>query len=310
MHPPSPPLAMPCVAASPEHRDKMPCGLPSVFALVARPVGKRELAATPKAQEAMQKEWGRLVAEKVWDLSSVQEWDVVARLAREKGQTVQFGHVLGNCVEKNSQLPEGHANRKIKGRVALRGNRVVDQNWEAAVFRDLGSSPAAMEAGRRADCYVCFPGHDVEIADAVQAFIQAKLTTACWVCLPREASPRNAGWERFRRPAVRLDKALHGHPDSGTTWEEHCDKHVKSIGFSPIGEEWPSVCFHDTWKLLLVIYVDDFKLAGPKRSLSLGWKAICRGLKMEPPTPLGMCLVCNQSKRASSGGWFCVNGRV
>ena len=65
---------------------------------------------------------------------------------------------------------------------------------------------------------------------------------------------------------MRLDKALHGHPDSGTMWKPHCDQKVQEIGFKPIGEEWPSMYFHDELKLLLVIYVDDLKLAGPSEN--------------------------------------------
>ena len=81
--------------------------------------------------------------------------------------------------------------------------------------------------------------------------------------LPTDAWPPEIQYWKFRRPVVRLDKALYGHPDSGTMWEQHCDKKVQEIGFKPIGEEWPSVYFHDELKLLLVIYVDDLKLAGP-----------------------------------------------
>jgi hypothetical protein len=43
--------------------------------------------------------------------------------------------------------------------------------------------------------------------------------------------------------------------------------------------------------LLLVIYVDDFKLAGPDRHLPHGWSLICSKIKIEPPTPLGRYLV-------------------
>ena len=51
-------------------------------------------------------------------------------------------------------------------------------------------------------------------------------------------------------------------------WEQHCDKKVQEIGFKPIGEEWPSMYFHDKLRLLLVIYADDLKLAGPTENLA------------------------------------------
>ena len=53
--------------------------------------------------------------------------------------------------------------------------------------------------------------------------------------------------------------------------------------------------------LFLTIYVDDFKLAGPEKNLTEGWRLIRgdanngrgKGLIMEDPTPLGHYLGCN-----------------
>ena len=86
------------------------------------------------------------------------------------------------------------------------------------MFQDLGSSPANMDASRAADCYGCFPGHGIEIADAEQAYIQADLKgTETWVCLPPEARTKDMDAMNLNRPVVRLRKALYGHPDSGTS---------------------------------------------------------------------------------------------
>ena len=111
------------------------------------------------------------------------------------------------CVEKNCELPPGHPKRKFKGRVVFQGNRVTNKNWEAAIFQDLGSCPATMEASKTDGFYGLIPGHAVEIADAEQAHIQALLTgTPCWICLPHEA--RTAKMGGFRRPVVKLLRAL------------------------------------------------------------------------------------------------------
>ena len=142
------------------------------------------------------------------------------------------------------------------------------------------------------------PGHSVKLADAIQAYIQAKLKgPLCWVELPTDAWPPEIQYWKFRRPVVRLDKALYGHPDSGTMWEQHCDKKVQEIGFKPIGEEWPSMYFHDELKLLLVIYVDDLKLAGPSENLAKGWEMLRTVLRIEPETDLGLYLGCVLSPR-------------
>ena len=125
------------------------------------------------------------------------------------------------------------------------------------------------------------PGHGIEIADAEQAYIQADLHgTETWVCLPPEA--RSKEMKKFYRPVVQLKKALYGHPDSGTSWEEHCDSEARHAGFMPVGPTWPSCYFNKKLELYLVTYVDDFKLAGPKANLTEGWKLLRRGLTIEP----------------------------
>ena len=157
------------------------------------------------------------------------------------------------------------------------------------MFEDLGNSPATMGASRAADCYGCMPGHCIQQADADQAYVQADLKgTPCWICLPPEQRP--AAWSKFRRPVCRLVKALYGHPDSGTYWEQHCDQMVKRVGFAPIGEEWPSCYFNAALKLLLVLYVDDFKLAGPSAGMEQGWQLLRKHLTMEAATPVWVVL--------------------
>ena len=288
---------MPCTPASNlGHRTKVPPeGLGSKLfnAMVSRPVGRAEIESNPKAKEAMLKEWKGLRDQEVFDFTMVREYDDVVAEAEKNKKEVHMARVHGICVEKNYQLSEDNPGRKFKGRGVLLGNQVKNQHWEAAFFQDLGNSPASFEASRWADFYGCLPGHAVKLADAIQAYIQAKLKgPLCWVELPTDAWPPEIQYWKFRRPVVRLDKALYGHPDSGTMWEQHCDKKVQEIGFKPIGEEWPSMYFHDELKLLLVIYVDDLKLAGPSENLAKGWEMLRTVLRIEPETDLGLYLGC------------------
>ena len=288
---------MPCTSATNNvHRAKLPqggLGGKLFNAMVSRPVGRAEIDSNPKAKEAMLKEWKGLRDQQVFDFSMVREYDDVVAEAKKDKKEVHMARVHGICVEKNYQLPESDPGRKFKGRGVLLGNQVKNQHWEAAFFQDLGNSPASFEASRWADFYGCLPGHAVKLADAIQAYIQAKLKgPLCWVELPTDAWPPEIKYWKFRRPVVRLDKALYGHPDSGTMWEQHCDKKVQEIGFKPIGEEWPSMYFHDELKLLLVIYVDDLKLAGPSENLAKGWEMLRTVLRIEPETDLGLYLGC------------------
>ena len=66
-----------------------------------------------------------------------------------------------------------------------------------------------------------------------------------------------------------MERALYGHPDAGTYWEKHCNAHLEKIDFKPI-PNWPSTYFHDGLKLALMVYVDDFKMAGPTDNIEKG----------------------------------------
>jgi hypothetical protein len=105
----------------------------------------------------------------VWDLDpkGVRKWSDVAAEARRDGKEVHMGMLYEICVEKGSELAPDQ--RKYKGRVVFLGNQVKNQNWEAAMFQDLGSSPATMEAGKACDTFGSLPGNDIQQADAEQA---------------------------------------------------------------------------------------------------------------------------------------------
>ena len=55
--------------------------------------------------------------------------------------------------------------------------------------------------------------------------------------------------------------SLYGHPDSGGYWEAHCEERILNIGFERVAPEWNSVYWHKAKRALLIVYVDDFKLA-------------------------------------------------
>ena len=88
-------------------------------------------------------------------------------------------------MDSSYQLKEGDPARKFKGRGVLLGDQVKDQNMEAALFQDLGNSLATLDASRWADDYGCLPGNDVQMADTIQAYIQAKLSGIPCYCLMR-----------------------------------------------------------------------------------------------------------------------------
>eukprot|EP00439_Symbiodinium_sp_Y106_P079851 s1908_g18.t1 len=125
----------------------------SVFfysACVARPVDRKERGANPKAKAALDE-------------------------AISKGGPFHVGRIFDICVEKNSELPESDPDRKFKGRVVFEGCHVKDEGSNWAIFSEIASCPATMEAGKAADAFGLLPGHEIQVADGESAYTQAKL---------------------------------------------------------------------------------------------------------------------------------------
>jgi len=175
----------------------------------------------------VQSDWDRLRSRKAWGESKPREWADVAREARQGRCEVHVGMIFGFVVEKNSNLFDGDERRKFKGRVVFQGNNVKNQNWESAMFADLGSSPSSMEAGRIVDAFGMRPGNDIQQSDAAQAYLQAKIRgKPTWVIIPQDQWPES--WKGMKKPVCRLNVALYGHPDSGTDWEHHCNASLEA----------------------------------------------------------------------------------
>ena len=217
-------------------------------------------------------------------------------------------------MEKGSELPLKHPDRKFKGRYVYQGNQVIDEYHEAALFNELGSSPATLEGSKAVDAFGRLPGHVIEQADASAAYTQAlmgtttpgakeaqeeayQVKTQTWVRLPEEARPKlpngtDKWWaEGIRDPVVPMQKALYGHPDAGGYWERHCEAHLRTCGFVPV-TNWPSMFWNDELKCLLMVYVDDFKMSGPPKGLKEAWIRIKKGIETDGPKEVNKCLGC------------------
>ena len=78
---------------------------------------------------------------------------------RTKGKKVHIGRIFEACYEKGSELPDDDPNKKFKGRTVFQGNNVYDENSVTALFAELGSSPASMEAAKILDAFGSPPGY-------------------------------------------------------------------------------------------------------------------------------------------------------
>ena len=200
---------------------------------------------------------------------SVQEWGYIAAKARRTCQKVHVGQVFGICVEKGHELLSGSKGRRHKGRYVYQGNDVKDERGNFAVFQELSSNPATMQAVKTVSAYGCLPGNKAEQRDAEQSYVQSDFDHSfaeTWARIPREYWPRKWIELGLKDAVVRLRKALYGHPDAGGLWERHCEAHLRTVGFTPI-ENWLSTYWHKDLQLLLVVYVDNFAMSGPSQNL-------------------------------------------
>ena len=141
------------------------------------------LFRSEQGREAIAKEWGGHRKKGTWDEESVREWNDVRAETKTKndkaGKEVIKSHVASIMevnTEKNSELPATDKRRKLKCRVVYRGDATKDEHGMAAIFNELGSSPATMEATKAADCFGLFPNHEIQ-RSAEMAYTQAKIAT-------------------------------------------------------------------------------------------------------------------------------------
>jgi len=221
----------------------------------------------------------------------------VADTARKSGEKVHVGRVFGIVVEKHPELPRGHPERRFKGRLVFQGNEVRDENSHYAISSDLSSSLATLEASKNVDAYGLFPGSALQKADGEQAYIQAPLGgisggVKTWARLPRDMWPDS--FKGLRDPVVPVHKATYGHPQSGGHWEQYCEAALHKAGWFNV-PEWPSVYWYPNLRLLLMVYVDDFKMAGLAGNIEAGGKTITDGVKLVGIGPVSTCLGCEHA---------------
>ena len=96
------------------------------------------MKGTPEAIAACHKEWPRLSSAPARDMSVVRDWGGVCAIARKSPQAAHLGRVFGVFAETGAQLPKGPTSRVPKYSVVFHGNDVKDQNYEYALFQDLG----------------------------------------------------------------------------------------------------------------------------------------------------------------------------
>ncbi|CAE8675163.1 unnamed protein product, partial [Polarella glacialis] len=243
-------------------------------AFVGRLLKNSEIKSDPAAQAAILSELGKLRAAGAWSESTVIEWSLVRDNAVRSGKKVHVGRLHAIATEKGSELPLGHPERKMKGRIVFLGNNVRDEDGQVALFGDLKR-----------------PRHNGSFKDA---YIQSPLGGAeTYIRLPKELQPDS--WKHMRDPVCKLVMSLYGHPDAGGFWQAHCKNALESVGFIEVSEAWQSLFYHPELKVMMAVYVDDFKASGPVEALKKAWTLARSKIRTGAPTPIGRHLGCHHN---------------
>ena len=142
-------------------------------------------------------------------------------------------------------------------------------------------------------------GNETQQCDAQQAYVQSERGTETWISPPKILRPES--WAQYYEPVFTLKLALYGHPDAGGYWERHCEEHLTSIGVVPV-PDWRSTYWHPELKFLLMVNVDDFKMAGPSANFAKGWSMIRQKIKTDEPHAVTKCLGCEHLVRDTNVG--------
>ena len=110
----------------------------------------------------MDKEWKKLVDKGCWVEKKVRLLESVAAEAKKNNEKVHFGNVFEIGSLKGAELKQGDSNRKYKGRSVFQGNKVLDENADHALFAEMSSSVASMEAGKILDVFGSQPGYVIQ----------------------------------------------------------------------------------------------------------------------------------------------------
>ena len=107
--------------------------------------------------------------------------------------------------------------------------------------------------------------------------------------LPNILRPQS--WAEYKEPVCILKGC----------WERHCEEHLTSVGFVPV-PDWRSTYWHPELKLLLVVGVDNFEMAGPSANFAKGWSLIRHKIKTDEPHAVTKCSGCEHLVHDTSVG--------
>ena len=241
-----------------------------LFAAVARVLTKAEIGQSKDAQKALDVEWQKLIDKGVWDANKVKECKQIVSDAQKKGEKIHIGRIFEICSIKGDELPEGHPQRKYKGRTCYPSRETMCSMRIATTLSSLRCHPPLLPW--KLQRYWMPSVHSPVLLKSKLMHARHILKPSLQVCR-RISDYQEIGGpmaqavaeQLYRDALVPMLLALYGHPDSGGIWERYFEENIAKNGWRPVLKEiWRTVFYHPKLDLLLVVYVHDLKMAGPK----------------------------------------------
>ena len=113
-------------------------------------------------------------------------------------------------------------------------------------------------------------------------------------CLCHGTAGQSTGPRSFGSLWFRLSWHSTGtHPDSGGIWENHLNPRIGKEGWKQIlPDVWQIIFYHAEYNCMLVVYVDDFKLACPTENMEKAWASIRRAVNIGDPETYDRYFAC------------------
>ena len=259
------------------------------FALVHQPLSRAEIAANPKAKEALLEEASTMRSVPVWDETQATEVDSLLETAQESGEHIHIAEVMPMVHKKNAEMPKEF--HRLRGRLVFRGDECRDEFGVKAIYREVKSLPATIHSINLVLYFGMLCGHMVTIADAAKAYLQAplKAEVPTWVIIPKLIW-HDSWFKRFKKVACPLLRAMYGHTTAGDDWYEYFDGVLVGTMRGTRMNEFPSVWYFPQWKVLVAAYVDDVIASGPQKGVNWFWSQVRNHITFDEITTPGRYL--------------------
>lgn len=219
-------------------------------------------------------------------------------------------------VQKRAGYPDGDPRKKFKYRVVLRGNDIKEQSFEVALFQEMATTPTTLEASRFCDLLGLLEGTTTQGRYVEQAYLLANMKgPVTYIVLSQEVWTK-AMW-LMHRPVFSLERALYGHPLAGAFWHKHCTHICHRAGFRLFSDNWPCCYRHDETITMLIAYVDDMKISGPKDCLATHWANLWKGTNLVVPLVMMNvvllfwgAIIIGPRRRSKVNFWIVSNGML